>query len=180
MGRSSANYSIIKVIAPAGKEARLTVAIESAEGFDKYVEDVEFLLRNVAFIVRQRGREILRDFDITPPQFTALLILYKHPNSTMGELCSHIYLASSTVTDLIDRMEQNGYVSRERDPSDRRVVRLKVQPKGLDMIRRVMEARKAYLSATLSHIEEDQRAQLKDVLQQLYDVMMAERVQRRR
>ena len=95
----------------------------SAEEFTESVVQVERLLRHVAFIIKRRGRDILNDFDITTPQFLALLVLKEHPGLTMGELCDRLFLACSTATDLIDRMEKNGcllYTSTHiTDPSGR-------------------------------------------------------------
>lgn len=41
---------------------------------------------------------------------------------TAGELAEHLGLTSGAVTGLIDRLEAGGWVERERDPSDRRRV----------------------------------------------------------
>ncbi|MEX2355575.1 MAG: MarR family transcriptional regulator [Thermaerobacterales bacterium] len=142
----------------------------------KHVDTIEFLLRNVSFIIKKRGRQLLRNFDITPPQFNALLVLNQYNNITMGELCNRLYLASSTVTDLIDRMEKNGLVIRGRDPQDRRVIRLRILAKGKALIDQVMEARKVYLSAMLGRIEPVEREQLLTALQHLHELMTHEEV----
>ena len=117
-----------------------------------YVDDLERLLRTVSSIIKRRGRDILADFDITPPQFNALLILRNEGKLTIGELGEKMYLACSTATDLIDRMERNGLVERMRDSNDRRVIRLQVKDKGTEMHEAVMTARKRYLSSVLEKI----------------------------
>ncbi len=147
------------------------------EEFKDYVEDVEYLLRKVSLIVKKRGRDILKNFDITPPQFNALLVLVFNGELTMGELCRRLYLASSTVTDLVDRMEENGLVRRERDPDDRRVIRLKVEDKGHALIDEVMKARIGYLSCILGKIGEEKREHLRDSLQSLFTLMTEEEVE---
>ncbi len=140
------------------------------------VKEVEYLLRQVSQIVKKRGREILRNFDITPPQFNALLVLVFHGNLTMGELCRRLYLASSTVTDLIDRMENAGLVARERDTDDRRVIRLKVLDKGHELVREVMDARLSYLSSVMNRIDDEKRQSLVNSLAEIHEVMTAEKV----
>ena len=145
--------------------------------FPSYVEELEYLLRHVAFIVKKRGREILNNFDITPPQFNALLELIYHGNLTMGELCSRLYLASSTVTDLVDRMEKNGLVARERDPEDRRVIRLRVLEAGHRLVDAVMEARISYLRSILRGIEPTEREQLIRALRHIHQLMIEADVQ---
>jgi DNA-binding MarR family transcriptional regulator len=135
------------------------------------VEEIEHLLRVVSNIVRQRGRQILSKFDITPPQFNALQALIRRKSMTMGELCQELFLASSTVTDLIDRMEKNNLVQRVRDEEDRRVVRLQVQEKGQKVLDEVMRARKAYLATVLAQLSEEECIRLRDSLKQIHDLM---------
>lgn len=141
---------------------------------DHYVEEIEALLRHVGAIVRKRGRDILSHFDITPPQFDALLFLREHGELTMGELCQKMYLACSTATDLIDRMERNDLIERERDSEDRRVIRLKTKPKGLQIIEEVLKARKGYLSTVLAQVEDEDKDQLIRALGQIHRLMTKE------
>ena len=144
--------------------------------WDKYVEQIEFLLRMVSNVVRHRGREILVNFDITPPQFTALQVLMRHGRLTMGELGDLMYLASSTLTDLVDRMEKNHYVERERDEKDRRVIRLRVTPAGEEVYNAVMAKRREYLSGVLGRMSPAEIMRLDEALQQIYDIMAQEEV----
>ena len=141
------------------------------EDKDQSVVQIEALLRDVSTIIRKRGRDILSDFDVTPPQFDALLALRDGGELTMGELCQRMYLACSTATDLIDRMERNRLILRERDATDRRVIRLKMTEKGQNVIKEVLLARKRYLSAVLVHVEPDAREKLIQSLTQLYSLM---------
>jgi len=139
--------------------------------YDPYVAEIDKLIRRVSFVIKCRGRDILNDFDITTPQFNALLLLKEHGDMTIGDLGSQLYLASSTATDLIDRMERNGLVERARDTNDRRVVRLHMLEKGHQMIKEVLENRKRYLSGILSQIPPQEISTLKESLQSLYDLM---------
>lgn len=139
--------------------------------FDRRVEEIEALLRHVSVIIRKRGREILSSFGITPPQLNALLFLIAEDGITMGELCSRMYLACSTATDLIDRMERNGLIERERDQKDRRVIRLRVLEPGRAVIEEVMKARKHYLGGVLRQVPGEEHDMLIKSLRDLYDIM---------
>ena len=144
--------------------------------FENHVEDVERLIRTVSAIIKKRGREILADFDITPPQFNALLTLIQSGSLTIGELGERMYLACSTATDLVDRMERNGLVARERDTSDRRVIRLKVLDRGHQMLDEVMMARKRYLSSVLEKISGEEIKAMIVALIHLSELMTLEEV----
>ncbi len=116
---------------------------------------IEENLRRVCYKIKKKGREILNDVDITPPQFEALQYLRKEDNLTIGELSSRMYLACSTVTDLLDRMERNELVKRVKDENDRRIVRIVVLPRGHELIKLVMENRVNYVESILSELDEE-------------------------
>ncbi len=139
------------------------------------VNKIENLLRHVAVIVTQRGREHLGDFNITPPQFSALLALIDSGEITMGELCQKLYLACSTVTDLIDRMEKNGFVERFKDDKDRRVIRLRVLPAGMAIYEDVIKTRRAYLESVFSGVEREEQEQLANSFARVYSLMKPEK-----
>ncbi|MTI96871.1 MAG: MarR family transcriptional regulator [Firmicutes bacterium] len=142
--------------------------------YGPYVEEIEMLIRQVSFVIKCRGRDILNDFEITPPQFNALLLLAEHGDMTIGELGSRMYLASSTATDLIDRMERNDLVERIRDTNDRRVVRLHMLENGRKMIDEVMESRKRYLDNILAHLSEAEKKKLVESLESIHELMRHE------
>lgn len=141
---------------------------------DQQVAEIDELLRGVGAILRKRGRDILSNFEITNPQFDALLVLRDYGDLTMGELCAKMYLACSTATDLIDRMERNGLIERVRDTADRRVIRLKVLPKGEAVIDEVLEARQGYLASILSELDAADKERLIGALEQLNYLMLQE------
>lgn len=106
---------------------------------DRQIEDIERSLRRVSEIVKQKGREILTQFPITPPQFIALQWLNEYGDMTIGELSQKMFLACSTTTDLIDRMEKNQLVERVKDTQDRRVVRIHLLERGRVIIKEVIK-----------------------------------------
>ncbi|AOM82321.1 Transcriptional regulator, MarR family [Salisediminibacterium beveridgei] len=132
---------------------------------------IEKSLRTIADIVKQKGREILNEFPITPPQFIALQWLHESGDMTIGELSSKMYLACSTTTDLIDRMENNELVERVKDQKDRRVVRIHLQQKGATIIQEVISQRREYLSQVLERLPEEEVAQVESGLLHLSNEM---------
>lgn len=136
-----------------------------------HVALIEQQLRQIAGVVRRRGRSLLEQFGITPPQFDALLILDRAGDLTIGELSNRLYLAYSTTTDLVDRLERAEFVVRARDTADRRVVLVKLQAKGKLVIERVLDARRAYLGIVLESFDESERQQILNVLTVLHDHM---------
>ncbi len=136
-----------------------------------HVTEIEKYLRKVDYIIRIKGREILNDFNITSPQFTALQILINNGNMTIGELSQKMSLACSTITDLVGRMEKTDLVIRKKDTEDKRVVRVEVLPKGFDILEKVLDKRRKFLQLKLSNFDKEQKEALSSGLYELYIAM---------
>ncbi|TXC90330.1 MarR family transcriptional regulator [Metabacillus litoralis] len=128
--------------------------MERADVTNETVADLEKALRHISAIIKQKGREILSDYSITPPQFIALQWLWENGDLTIGELSNKMFLACSTTTDLVDRMEKNELVVRVKDPHDRRVVQIHLLKEGERIIEEVIEKRQNYLRDKLVNFED--------------------------
>lgn len=144
------------------------------EQLDENIFAVEKDLRHIAAIIKQKGREILSNYTITPPQFIALQWLDELGDMTIGELSNKMYLAFSTTTDLVDRMEQNDLVVRERDTRDRRVVRVHLLEKGEQIITEVVVKRQRYLKDVVKDFDEAEIEVLAKLLSRMYQEMKEE------
>lgn len=136
-----------------------------------HVARIEKELRYVSGLVKQKGREMLNNYKITPPQFIALQWLSEEGDMTIGELSSKMYLAFSTTTDLIDRMEKNELVKRVKDEKDRRVVRIHLLEEGKRIIDEVIKKRQVYLQDVLVNFSSDEIKLLKENLTKLHQEM---------
>jgi len=135
---------------------------------------VEKSLRHIAGNIKQKGREILSNYTITPPQFIALQWLDELGDMTIGELSTKMYLAFSTTTDLVDRMEQKELVIRSRDTKDRRVVRVHLLEKGKQIIAKVVEKRQGYLQDVVKDFDDSEVEVLSTLLLRMYQEMKEE------
>ena len=121
--------------------------------------------------LNNRGVEFLSNYTITPPQFIALQWLFEHGDMTIGDLSNKMYLAFSTTTDLVDRMEKNQLVKRVRDEQDRRVVRINLLSEGERVIEEVIDKRRVYLNSVLADFDEQQVKDFSDLLTKLHQEM---------
>jgi MarR family transcriptional regulator, organic hydroperoxide resistance regulator len=135
------------------------------------VANIEKDLRYISGIIKQKGREILSNYKITPPQFVALQWLFEEGDMTIGELSNKMFLAFSTTTDLVDRMEKNNLVLRSKDPHDRRVVRIHLLDEGGRIIDEVIKKRQAYLEELLTNFSTNEIELLQSNLMKLHQEM---------
>ncbi|HEY8072697.1 MAG TPA: MarR family transcriptional regulator [Labilithrix sp.] len=95
--------------------------------------DVDQVVETILYLYTESRRitkELARRADLTGPQLTVVKILEQIGDLSLSELSERIRAQNSTVTGIIDRMEREGLVMRERSREDRRVVYIKLSPKG--------------------------------------------------
>ena len=81
----------------------------------------------------------LKPFGITYTQYIVLLALWESGSATVGDLCRRLYLDNGTITPLLKKMEECGYISRSRSKQDERVVAVSVTPQGWELRQQVKD-----------------------------------------
>ena len=76
--------------------------------------------------------------DLTASQFAVLETLYHIGSMTQGEVSSKVLKSTSNLTTVIDNLERDGYVRRERDAEDRRVIHVHFTEAGTSKIEAVL------------------------------------------
>ena len=72
----------------------------------------------------------LKPLGITYTQYIVFLVLWEQDGLTVGELCEKLMLDNGTLSPLLKKMQQEGYVERTRSREDERVVVVSLTEKG--------------------------------------------------
>ena len=75
-------------------------------------------------------KPILDGLGLTYTQYIAMIALSETDDQTVSELGEKLFLESNTLTPILKKLEQSGYISRARDPADERQVRVNLTPAG--------------------------------------------------
>jgi len=86
---------------------------------------------------------------------------------TAGELSKRTGLANASITSLIDRLEQKGYVRRERDEVDRRKVFVALQQERFAELTARFDSMQFDYEAVLDHYKTGELATIADFLTRL-------------
>ena len=106
----------------------------------------------------------IKDYKITVSQLFLLLALYEKDGATPQELSTKLALNSSTLTGILDRLENKGFIKRENNAHDRRsiIIRLTDRAKSIrDSLWNIYERVNGELRSALSQEE----------MEQLYSIM---------
>lgn len=76
---------------------------------------------------------VLKKLGITYTQYIIFMVLWEHENITVGDLCRKLYLDSGTVTPILKKLGNDGYITRDRAAEDERVVVIRLTEKGTQL-----------------------------------------------
>jgi DNA-binding MarR family transcriptional regulator len=116
--------------------SRLQEEIKQTKPFPSASAEAMLSILRTAAVLDHAAGEALKPYGVTPTQYNVLRILRgTGPNGLCGrEVGERLVAQVPDVPRLLDRMEEMGLVSRERDPSDRRHVTARITEKGLRLL----------------------------------------------
>lgn len=143
---------------------------ERAVDLDRIVETILFLYAESRRVTKTQARE----HGLTGPQISVLKILEAMGDLSLTELSEKMSARNSTITGIVDRMERDGLVVRERSQSDRRVVLIRATEKGMSLASSVPVSAMEVFGAALRSLEDDDRRALRRILSTLAERVRAE------
>jgi MarR family 2-MHQ and catechol resistance regulon transcriptional repressor len=105
--------------------------------------------------------------DLTYSQFAVLEALYHLGGMTQGEISAKVLKSGSNMTTVIDNLERDGLVRRERDEKDRRVIHVHLTEAGKGKIEAVLPGHVAALVDEFSVLSAQEQKQLGELCKKL-------------
>ena len=124
-------------------------------------ETVGFQLVQICKAHRNKAQEILSHLDLHPGQEMMLFNLLEQDGQTQHELAEQICVQPATMTKMVDRMVQAGFVQRVTDAEDQRVSRIHLSQKGRDLREPVQNAWNELEAISLSGLTTEERLLLR-------------------
>jgi DNA-binding MarR family transcriptional regulator len=137
---------------------------------DRIVETILYLYTESRRVTKTEARE----HGLTGPQISALKILEAMGDLSLTELSEKMSARNSTITGIVDRMERDGLVVRERSQSDRRVVLIRSTEKGQALAASVPVPSMEVFAAALRGLDEHDRRELRRILGTLAEQVRVE------
>lgn len=128
-----------------------------------------FPLYAASNLLNRLYRSVLAQFNLTYPQYLVMLVLWEQSPVSVGDLGEKLFLDSGTLTPLLKRLEANGLVNRQRDPTDERRVLVRLSAQGQQLRQQaavIPQTLGKSLNLSIEQIEE-----LRSQVQQMVAVM---------
>lgn len=109
----------------------------------------------------------IAEYDLTTPQFGVLEALLHLGPLSLGELADKLLVTGGNVTFVMDRLEKQGLVLRERSGEDRRIVQAKLTPKGRRVVSEAFPQHASFIRELASELEPEEQEKLRELLKKL-------------
>lgn len=125
---------------------------------------------------------VLTAAGVSLPQYALLNLLVSRKTLKMTEISRSLFITKPAVTNLVDRLEAEGFLRRVPHPKDRRVHLLEILPKGQRLVRAIQSQALAICEETIKKLNDREAGSLLrfyKILHQAIDAALAKARNRR-
>lgn len=122
------------------------------------------LLKEIRALIDKSIKNKLKLGDYTMPQTMIMYNLAQNGKMKISQLSEKMGLTNSTVSGIVDRLEDQGVVTRERSTTDRRVVYVELTPDHQNKLKDLNENLDKHFEAILSKLPEQDIIRIFDSL----------------
>ena len=142
-----------------------------AEFADKMNEVMPVLIQGFA---RRQANELYKG-KITLPQFLILDFLNKKGECKMTEIARFMHVSTAAMTGIVERIKRCNYVERVYEPSDRRIIKVRLTYKGRELVKKVNRQRRNMIVDIFAKISQREREQYLNILMRILNIMTEEK-----
>lgn len=136
-------------------------------------------IRKIVRSVDIESKKIQKEYGVSIPQVLCLNFLHESPNyqSTQGEIRKFLNLNSSTVSGIINRLENKGYLARLPKSGDKRVVNIALTSAGDKLLSSIPSLLHDQLSEKLQKLDDNKLKKVEESLDTLVTLLDIEQVE---
>jgi DNA-binding MarR family transcriptional regulator len=124
--------------------------------------------------IKKQSAELVRG-KITMSQVLILDFLFRQGEFKMTDLARIMEVTTAAMTGLIERLVKCGYVMRQYQPQDRRIIQVKLTARGFELIKRVTEQKRRMVMNIFGQISQAEREEYLKILTHIQEVLKREK-----
>lgn len=130
-----------------------------------------FLIAKIHQITNRIFKQMLKEYgikELNPGQGRILFALWQNDNISIRELSLKTQLTKSTLTTMLDRLENAGFLKRKKG-KDRRIVKVKLSEKSINLQKKYVEVSKKMTEVFYGTLTEEEIDEFEDYLRRILD-----------
>lgn len=128
---------------------------------------INYLLTGAHHAVFQYMKKNLAQFDITPIQYGVLDCIWEFGMHNPKDIAAHLGVENSTISGILERMENKGLIRRLIDSTDRRFIHIELTELSKDLEIPVRTVVTEVDKKVLARFSEEENGMLKDMLRRI-------------
>jgi MarR family transcriptional regulator, 2-MHQ and catechol-resistance regulon repressor len=109
----------------------------------------------------------IQENGLNPTEFAVLELLYHKGDQPLQQIGGKILLASGSITYVVDKLEQKGYLKRVACPKDRRVTYAQISESGRSLIDSIFPNHEERIHELMSALSPDEKDDAIDLVKKL-------------
>ena len=138
---------------------------------DQISMQIVLRLRQIIQELSKHSKFIQDNYSITIPQLLCLQEIHEHSPISIGALTKIVFMNNSTVTGIVDRLENRGLIRRNRISKDRRKIHLEVTDQGIEFVKKSPTPINERFIRRIKNLPEDQINNILWSLEALVDML---------
>ncbi len=130
-------------------------------------------IRRVLRATDQGGRKLAAATGLTPSQLIVLQEIYRSRQTTPSAVAKQLQFGQATVTNIVDRLEEGGLVTRSRDETDKRQMVLRVAGPGETILENAPDSIQARFQGRFEALPAWEQAMILAALERLGELLDA-------
>lgn len=117
---------------------------------------------------------IKKKFGLTGPQLIILQTVVENEMMSVTQLSKNVSLSQATVTNITKRLENQGYLERNKNTTDKRRINLMVTEKGKSILEKVPPLLQKQFTSKFSELEDWEQLMIESAFNRVVLMMAAE------
>mgnify|MGYP001205242624 FL=1 len=124
------------------------------------------LSRAIESVKKQVVKDI-KSYQLNLTEFGVMEFLYHKGEQPIQLIGKKVLLASSSITYVVDKLEEKGYLERAACPNDRRVIYGRLTEKGQTLMREIFPQHKKAMATIFSSLTKNEKEQAIELLKKM-------------
>lgn len=138
--------------------------------------DVLVALRQIIRATDLHSKHVMKVCGLTVPQLVVLLAIEELGAVTVREISRHVSLSQATVTTILNRLEERGFIVRMRNANDKRVVNSRLTDKGREILINTPPLMDDHFMKSYEMLGQNERGRILSSLQKVARLMASDDV----
>ena len=135
-----------------------------------------FLIAKIHQITDRIFKQMLKEYgikELNPGQGRILFALWQNDEIPIYELSKKTQLIKSSLTTMLDRLENGGFLKRERDKNDKRIINIKLSEMSKNLQNKYVEVSKKMTEVFYGPLTEEEIDQFEEYLRKILNNLIS-------